>query len=154
MAEIAPVVELQNQQVPPVALTPEEEVVKLKAENETLKVVAEKSVKLQSDLDGAVSELIELRKKKSVSPEEKEKLEKLLKEKDAEIALIKKQRNDEVLNSLAAQSQTPPTLKTTEINPLTSEEEELRKSKGWTVEKFVSMKAKYGNVIFPFAKGR
>lgn len=150
MAEIAPVVPpKENEQVPPVTLKPEEEVAQLKAKIAELEPKAQEAEKLKGDVNNAVSELIELRKKKAISPEEKTALEEQIKKKDEEIALLKKQRNESVINSLASQPIAPSTPKANDTQQLTPEEEKLRVSKGWTVEKFLNMKSKYANVIFP-----
>ena len=145
MAELtAPVVDPVKPQVPELN---QEEVVKLRAEVESLKDKAAKTEKLQQDLDGAVAELIELRKKKSISPEEKEKLEKEVANLKSKLEVATKQRNEQVLNRMASTPSADPNPAATETNQLSTEQEKLRKDKGWTAEKYLSMKAKYPDIV-------
>ncbi len=120
----------------------QEEVDKLTAERDA------EVTKAKEDLGKVVNELVELRKKKSVSPEEKEKLEVQVKDLEQKLTEANKVKVDAVLNSLASTPSGDSTPKSAGANSqLSARQEELRKEKGWTVEKYLQMKEKYPKIV-------
>ena len=141
MTEVQPVVPAvtpaPGSETPAITTPP----VAVAAENE-----AEK--KLRQDLDHAVSELIELRKKKAFPEEERAKLEKQIADLEADLKKVKEERNDTLLGSLASTpTPTTPTGPTGPAVELSPEQEKLRKEKGWSIEKYLEMKEKHPSIV-------
>lgn len=123
----------------------------LEAAQAKTKEAETKAAQEAADKVALTAEIIELRKKKGVSPEEHASALQL---KDGEIAELTKQlalahqkMNDKQLGDAAAAPIVPTTPPASTPSPLTPEQEELRKTKGWTVEKYLAMKLKYPKVV-------
>ena len=143
--------ELKSNSTTDIKIVLPEELTKLTQERDQLKL---EKVETETKLTNVVNELIELRKKKSISPEDVDKVEKekaaLIEEVsklNKELGEIKSIKKDEALNSMASTSTTTATPTVSETNTLLPEQEKLRQEKGWTVEKYLQMKAKYPRIV-------
>jgi len=155
--------DIQEPKAPEETPTPETEVETETPKNEIPEPKRGKEEELQAKLDSVTGELIAMRKTKqgleeqlakAPKAEDKETLEAKVKEleaqlnaKDSDLRKVKDQRNEEVLNSMASTPDVALSPRAEETQKLTAEQEALRKDKGWTVEKYLSMKAKYPEIV-------